>query len=84
MQFETLRKLDHKYVGSFEMLCWRRMEKISWTDYVRNEEELQTVKEERKILLSIKRSNTKWIGHSQLRNYLVKHVVEGNIEGTGR
>ena len=23
---------------SFEMWCWRRMEKISWTDHVRNEE----------------------------------------------
>jgi hypothetical protein len=40
MQLETLRKLDHKYVGSFEMWCWRRMEKISWTDYVRKEEVL--------------------------------------------
>jgi hypothetical protein len=28
---ETLRKLDQKYLKSFEMWCWRRMEKISWT-----------------------------------------------------
>jgi hypothetical protein len=34
----TLRKVDQKYVESFEMWCWRRMEKISWTDRVRNEE----------------------------------------------
>jgi hypothetical protein len=32
----TLRKVDHKYPESFEMWCWRRMEKISWTDHVRN------------------------------------------------
>jgi hypothetical protein len=31
---------DQKYLGSFEMWCWRRMEKISWTDHVRNEEVL--------------------------------------------
>jgi hypothetical protein len=33
---------------SFEMLCWRRMEKIGWTDLVRKEEVLfksQEVKE---------------------------------------
>jgi hypothetical protein len=30
---------------SFEMWCWRRMEKISWTDHVRNEEVLLRVKE---------------------------------------
>jgi hypothetical protein len=33
----TLSKVDQKYVKSFEMWCWRRMEKISWTDSVRNE-----------------------------------------------
>jgi hypothetical protein len=34
----TLRKVDQKYLESFEMWCWRRMEKISWTGRVRNEE----------------------------------------------
>ena len=32
-----------KRLESFEMWCWRRMEKISWTDHVRNEEVLLTV-----------------------------------------
>jgi len=32
----TLRKIDQKYPESFEMWYWRRMEKISWTDHVRN------------------------------------------------
>ena len=36
----TLRTADQKYLESFEMWCWRRMEKISWTDHVRNEEVL--------------------------------------------
>ena len=26
----------HKHLESFEMCCWRRMVKISWTDHVRN------------------------------------------------
>jgi hypothetical protein len=29
-----LRKVDQKYLESFEMWCWRRMEKISWTYYI--------------------------------------------------
>ena len=33
-------KESQKYLESFEMWCWRRMEKISWTDHVRNEEML--------------------------------------------
>jgi len=32
----TLRAVDQKHLESFEILCWRRMEKISWTDHVRN------------------------------------------------
>jgi hypothetical protein len=43
-----------KYLASFEMWCWRRMEMISWTDHVRNEEVLQTGKD-RNILNTIKR-----------------------------
>jgi len=33
-----------------EMWCWRRMEKISWTDHVRNEEVLLRVKRQRKYV----------------------------------
>jgi hypothetical protein len=36
-------KVYQKYLESFEMWCWRRMEKINWTDRVRNEEVLQSV-----------------------------------------
>jgi hypothetical protein len=43
----TLRQIDQKYLESFEMWCWRRKEKISWTDRVRDEEVKRTVKEER-------------------------------------
>jgi vacuolar-type H+-ATPase subunit I/STV1 len=35
-----LRAVDQKHLESFEMCCWRRMEKISWTEHVRNEEVL--------------------------------------------
>ena len=49
----TLRAVDKKYLESFEMWCWRRMDKISWTDYVRNEEVLLEVNEQRNILHAI-------------------------------
>jgi hypothetical protein len=41
----TLRKVDQKYLESFEMWCWRRIEKISWTVRVKDERNiLHTVK----------------------------------------
>jgi hypothetical protein len=57
------------------------MEKISWTDHVRNEEVLHRVKEERNILQTIKRRKANWIGHVWRRNCLIKHLIEGKIEG---
>jgi hypothetical protein len=83
----TLRKMDQKYLETFEMWCWRRM-KIIWTDRVRNEEVLHRVKEERNIQHTIKRRKANWIGHILRRNGLLKHVIEGKLEGriemTGR
>jgi hypothetical protein len=40
----TLRAVDEKNLESFEMWCWRKVEKISWTDHVRNEDVLLRVK----------------------------------------
>jgi ribosomal 50S subunit-associated protein YjgA (DUF615 family) len=39
------------------------MEKISWTDYVRNEEVLFRVNEQRNILHEIRKRKANWIGH---------------------
>jgi squalene cyclase len=49
----TLPILHQKYLESFEMWCWRRMEKISLADHMRNIV-LHIVKEERNILHTIK------------------------------
>jgi hypothetical protein len=40
----------HRHLASFEMYCWRMMEKNSWSDCVKNEEVFHRVKEERNIL----------------------------------
>ena len=80
----TLWKVDQKYLESFEVWCWRRMEKISWTDRVRNEEVLLRVNEQRNILYTIQRRKANRIGHILHRNCLLEHVTEGKIEVTGR
>jgi len=49
--------VDQKQVESFQMWCWRRMEKISWTDQVRNEVVLLRVKKQRNILHEISKRN---------------------------
>ena len=76
----TPRSVDQKYLECFEMWCWRRMEKISWTDRVRNEEVLHRVKEERNIVHTVKRRKANWIGHILRRNCLLKQVILGKTE----
>jgi hypothetical protein len=58
----TLGKVDQKYVENVELWCWRRMEKINWTDHLKSEV-LDRVMEEMNILHTIKRRNANWIGH---------------------
>jgi hypothetical protein len=57
------------------------MEKISWTDHVRNEEVLLRVNEQRNILHEIRKRKANWIGHTIRRNCLLKQVIEGKIKG---
>ena len=64
---------------SFEMWRWRRMEKISWTDHVRNEKVLLRVNEQRNILHEIRKRKTNWIGHILRRNCLLQQVIEGKL-----
>jgi hypothetical protein len=53
----------------YEMCCWRRMVRISWTDHVRNEEVQNTAKRRKHAAY--------WVGH-MLRSYcLIVYVTEG-------
>ena len=57
------------------------MEKISWTDHVRNEEVLLRMKEQRNILHEIRERKANWIGHILRRNCFLQRVIEGKIQG---
>ena len=58
------------------------MEKISWTDHVRNVEVLLRVSEQRNILHEIRKRKASWIGHSSRRNCILKKKpIEGKIKG---
>jgi hypothetical protein len=64
------------------------MEKISWTNHVRNEDVLLRVKKQRNILHEIRKRKANCIGHILRRNCFLKGVIEGKeqegIHVTGR
>jgi hypothetical protein len=53
------------------------MEKISWTDHMRNE----AVNEQRNILHEIRIRKFNWIGYILRKNCLLQQVIVGNIKG---
>ena len=57
------------------------MEKISWTEDVRNEEVLLRVKEQRNILHETSKGKPNWIGHILRKNCLLQQVIDGEIKG---
>jgi hypothetical protein len=79
---------DQKHLQSFELWCWRRTEKISWTDHVRNEVVLLRVKAQRNIIHEIRKRKANWIGHILRPNFLLKRdkkkTIQGRPEVTGR
>ena len=66
----TFRAVDQKHLESLEMCCWRRMEKISCTDRVRNEEVLLRVNEQRNILHEISKRKANWIAKGYTNIYV--------------
>jgi hypothetical protein len=77
-----LRKIEQKYLKSFEVWHWRRMNKIRWTDRVKKEELLRRIKEERNVIHTLKRRRVNWIDHILRGNCLAKNVIEGKMEET--
>ena len=75
---------DQNRLESSVMWCWRRIEKISWTDHVRNEEVLLRVNEQKNILHEIRKRKANWIGHILRRNCLPQKVIEGLKKGADR
>ncbi|KAJ4444194.1 hypothetical protein ANN_05984 [Periplaneta americana] len=52
----TLRRSEEERIEAFEMWIWRRMERVKWTDRIRNEAVLERVDEEIMMLKLIKRN----------------------------
>ena len=83
----TLRKLERKYLENLETLCWRRMEKIKWSEKVTNEQVLERIEEKRTLLNAILHRKGNLIGHIPRRNCLLHDVIAGQmteINGLGR
>ncbi|KAJ4433479.1 hypothetical protein ANN_15782 [Periplaneta americana] len=58
--YRTLRRSEEKRLEALEM--WRRMERVKWTDRIRNETVLERVDEERMMLIVIRKKIKELVG----------------------
>ena len=77
----TLKKEDIRKLEALEMWIWRRMEKISWTRKITNEEVLERVGIDRQLINTLRKRKKNWRGRVLRGDGLLKEVIEGRMEG---
>ena len=78
----TLGKTNLKRINAFEMKCYRKIVRISWTEYRMYKsirEELQV--EEQWLENFLRRQKLKYSGHLKRSEALGKIILEGRING---
>ena len=73
------KKIGAEVLESFEMWCWRRMEKIKWSEKVNNEQVFDSIGEKMTLLNNILCRKANWIGHILRRNCLLHDAIEGQM-----
>jgi hypothetical protein len=61
------------------MRCWRRMEKIKWSEKVTNEQVLERIGEKRTVVNDILLRKVNYIGHIVRNNCLLHDVIAGQM-----
>ncbi|CAM4846317.1 unnamed protein product [Rotaria magnacalcarata] len=81
----TLKQADRKKIDSFELWCWRKLLRVSWTDKRTNKSILQEIKPEYSLEASIVKLKLSYFGHIMRRHEsLEKEIMLGTIEGKRR
>ena len=80
----TRRMEEEDKLEALEILLRRKLEKVSWSDRISNEEVLTMVNESRCLIKTIRQRKKNWIGHVLRGNGLLRDVLEGRMLGKAR
>ena len=73
----TLKKLKRKYLESFEMGCWRRMERIKWSEKkTTNKEVLGRIGTKMTLLNNVLHRKANWTARIPRRNCLLHDAMK--------
>ena len=81
----TIKKAEHQRIYSFELWCWRRLLRVSWTARRSNQSILREISPKYSLEGLMLKLKLPYLGHLMWRaNSLEKTLMLGKIEGRRR
>ena len=77
----TMKSADKKRLDSFEMWCYRRILRISWTEKKTNEWVLKELGVKKTLRADITARKLSYFGHVTRHNCLQNTIIQGKIDG---
>ena len=80
----TVKKAEHWRIDAFELWCWRRVLRVTWTARRLNQSILKEINPTYSLEGMIPKQNLQYFGHLMTRtNLLEQTLILGKIEGRG-
>ena len=81
----TIKKVERRRIGAFELLCWRRLLRVPWTAKRSNQSMLKEISPEYSLEGLILKLKLQHFGHLMQRtDSLEKNLILGKTEGRSR
>ena len=81
----TVKKAEHRRIDAFELWCWRRFLRVSWTARRSNQSILKEISPEHSLEGLMLKLKHQYFGHLMRRiDSLEKTLMLGKIEGRSR
>ena len=78
----TIGKTESRKITAFEMTCYRRILRISWTEKQTNKEVLKKIGIKSPTLLqTVKKLKLQYFGHTTRHESLEKHILQTKVDG---
>ena len=74
-----VKKKDKKRINSFELWCYRRVLRISWTEKKTNDKVLRRINCNDRLLDTLNRRKLNFIGHVMRSKNLEKNLLTGLV-----
>ena len=81
----TIKKAEHRRTDAFELWCWRRLLRVTWSARQLNQSILKEIDHEYSLEVLTLKLKLQYFGHMMRRtDSLEKTLMLGKIEGRGR